>query len=632
MIGPSPDQPSNREVELEWQFDALDLRPVERWLAALPSRTSPGKPAMTAVAKPLRRLVDRYLDTEDWRLGRGGFVLRTRHHGRASEVTLKDTRSPGASGLRRRLQATEPVPAGGVDSLDGSGPVGRRLQAVVGPRALRQVMEIRTRRRAFSLHLGGVDDAQGAEAGQLALDETLIVIGSGEPPVHLRRVELETDADRACLLEPLAEELRASCGLQAATLSKYEAGLLALGLSIPDAVDLGPTGVSADSDLGEVGQAVIRRHVGVLLAKEAGTRLGEDVEELHDMRVATRRLRAAIDFFGDALPVRARSLRAELTWLAGLLGAVRDLDVQLSGLQEVEPLAAVAGIADAGSGLDHLRALLEGARAQARRQLLQALDSPRWEQLAEGLIGLARHEPASGPAAGRRSALVALPEMVARRHRAAGKAARRAVRTGEAAEYHRLRIRGKRLRYSLEFTAELYGRRADRYVRRLAQLQDRLGQMQDAEVATARLLTLATASDETLPATTVFAMGSLAERHRGEAAALLAHMDEHLQVLGGKEWRELQALMDRRRERAGGKLGGTGRRRTGDGGCTPVARAPGRGRCRAAGQHVRPHDCSGRRPAAGRAVGAIIPRTVRVPGTDAPAAIGRGLARDRGAA
>jgi len=86
------------DVEVEWQFDALDLRPVERWLAALPGRrvASGGEiGALTAVAKPAVRQVDRYLDTQDWRIGRAGFVLRTRRKGRRDEATLKDTAPQG---------------------------------------------------------------------------------------------------------------------------------------------------------------------------------------------------------------------------------------------------------------------------------------------------------------------------------------------------------------------------------------------------------------------------------------------------------------------------------------------------------------------------------------------------------
>ena len=117
-----------------------------------------------------------------------------------------------------------------------------------------------------------------------------------------------------------------------------------------------------------------------------------------------------------------------------------------------------------------------------------------------------------------------------------------------APDFHRLRIRGKRLRYSLEFTAALYGGRSERFVRSLARLQDGLGLMQDAEVATDRLRSLATAPGSTLPPATVFAMGEVAERYRFEAEALLAGMPKRLKVLEAGEWQELSALMARRRE------------------------------------------------------------------------------------
>src|SRR5450759_4122919 len=176
------------EVEVEWQFDALDLRPVERWLADLPGRPIGGlaaTQALTALAKPVVHQVDRYLDTEDWRIGRAGFVLRTRRKRRRDEVTLKDSRPAGKDGLRRRLEVTEPLRSDGIDDLGADGPVGRRLWAVDGNRHLRQILVIRTRRRAFSLRVAGEDVAE------LALDETTIVGDTGPRPAQLRRVEVE---------------------------------------------------------------------------------------------------------------------------------------------------------------------------------------------------------------------------------------------------------------------------------------------------------------------------------------------------------------------------------------------------------------------------------------------------------
>src|ERR1700742_3337247 len=119
-------------VEIEWQFDALDLRPVERWLATLPTlaiETGDGG-TLTALARPPRRLVDSYRDSDDWRIGRAGFVVRTRRRGRPArhaEITLKDTRPAEGSGLRQRLEVTEVLPATGLDGLGPDGPVGRRL-------------------------------------------------------------------------------------------------------------------------------------------------------------------------------------------------------------------------------------------------------------------------------------------------------------------------------------------------------------------------------------------------------------------------------------------------------------------------------------------------------------------------
>jgi CHAD domain-containing protein len=535
-------------VEIEWQFDALDLRPVERWLAALPLYSVPATEGgtVTALAKPTRRLVDTYLDTDDWRLARAGFVLRTRKRGRHEEATLKDTRPAGDSGLRKRLEVTELLPPGGVDALGPEGPVGRRLQAVAGARRLVEVLQVRTRRRPFTLRVGGVD------AAEVDLDDTNILVGSGQRPMTLRRVEVEVRREWEHSLEPLVAELRSTCGLRPASLSKFEAGLLAVGRAVPGPPDLGPTEVSPSSTMGQLAFAVIRRQLQVLREKEPGTRLGEDPEELHDMRVATRRLRAALDVFANVLPARARTYRAELGWLGGVLGEVRDLDVQLEGLLAA---AGSSGIWDEVLGraghapLEDLVALLERDRMAARADLLAALDSVRWERLANGLSTMARQGPLRRSAAGNAAAVIGVPELVVQRHDAVSKAAKRARRSGLVSDFHRLRIRCKRLRYSLEFSAGLYEGATTRFVRQLAGLQDELGHMQDHEVAATRLAELA-AGDTQLPAPTVFVMGALAERHHRNVERLLRRLPKQVAKAGGAQWQDLLRVMERRQEQA----------------------------------------------------------------------------------
>ncbi len=548
------DEPGRHDpVEIEWQFDALDLRPVERWLATLPTLAVEAAEGgtVTALARTPRRQVDSYLDTDDWRIARAGFVVRIRRRGRHDEVTLKDTQPAEGSGLRHRLEVTEVLPPSGLTGLGPDGPVGRRLHAIVGLRPLHEVLQVRTRRRPFALRVGGVD------AAEVALDDTMIVVGDGQRPMRLRRVEVEVQLEWLDALEPVVEQLRVSCGLQPARLSKFEAGLLAAGEEIPGTPDLGPTDVSAASTMGELAFAVLRRQLAVIRDKEPGTRLGEDPEELHDMRVATRRLRAALSLFEGVLPVRAQVFREELGWLGRLLGAVRDLDVQLQNLAGMRAADVdrtghdVDGRDDAErpDPLAELTALLEAERSAARAAMLSGLDSVRWERLAKGLTAMVQQGPARRSLATRVPAEIGLPDLVLARHAKVAKAAKRAKRSGLVTDFHGLRIRCKRLRYALEFSADVYGGATSRFVRELTVLQDELGEMQDAEVASLQLAALAT-GEATLPAATIFVMGGVAERDRRKVRRLLKRLPGELPRTRGRAWRELRELMERRRAEA----------------------------------------------------------------------------------
>jgi CHAD domain-containing protein len=348
-------------------------------------------------------------------------------------------------------------------------------------------------------------------------------------------------------MQPFVERLRRECGLQPATLSKFEAGLMAAGISIPGPPDLGPVGVSPDSTLGELAYRVLRKEASAMLAHVPGTRLGEDVESLHQMRVATRRMRAGMDMFASVLPVRAGRLRAELGWLAALLGEVRDLDIQLGRFDDwTEEMPG-----DHREALDELADLLAGHRVQARRALLEALDSRRYERLVSGLVAMLVQGPSSRSTTGRAPAVTTMPELIEERHHAAGKAARRAKRTGAATDYHRLRIRCKRLRYALEFASGLYDGELKGFVRQMTRLQDALGSMQDAVVASSRLQVIAlTEEGASLSRAAIFAMGGVAGQYRSEAEHLLGDMPELVQLLKGKEWKRARSLMELRQKAA----------------------------------------------------------------------------------
>jgi hypothetical protein len=164
-----------------------------------------------------------------------------------------------------------------------------------------------------------------------------------------------------------------------------------------------------------------------------------------------------------------------------------------------------------------------------------------------GMASLAQQGPFRRSTATRAAALVVVPDLIGSRHAAVVKAAKRAKRSGEAADFHRLRIRCKRLRYSLEFSAELYEDRTSRYTRQLAKLQNQLGLFQDAEVAANRLYELATTNTQ-LPASTIFVMGGVAEQHRRETARLLEQLPAEVSRVRGREWQDLAMHMDLARD------------------------------------------------------------------------------------
>lgn len=559
MASASEGGPSG-ETEVEWQFEAPDLARVDAWLHDLATRGGPpvgtpgnGAAPVEVAAKAPRDILDRYLDTKDWRLARAGLVLRIRQLGDTVEVTVKDRSPASADGLRRRLEVTEQLPSGELSDLGREGPVGRRVRALAGERPLVPLVQMRTRRRPFSVL------ADGVELGELTLDETVLVGAGGDDAGRMSRVELEVAPGCVESLATVVDDLRTSTGIAPAATSKFEAGLRAVGRSLPQPPALGPTHAGAGSSAAELTYAALSRYVSAMVEHEPGTRLGEDPEELHDMRVATRRLRAAIGLFGEMLPARAQALARELGWIGHALGAVRDLDVQLERMPEVTAWVQDWYPAPEGGRLAPVRAALESERASARSRLLSALDSARWDRLCSALVELAREGPRAS-ARGHAPAVDVVPGLVLARHRSAVKAAKRARRSGDPGDFHRLRIRCKRLRYSLDLTSELYGGASVAFARELAGLQDSLGRAQDAEVAARHIFEMAVAgslpgteptgrSERPLSITTVFVMGALSERYRRDAAAARAATGTPLAVLEGKRWRKLSKAMDRARTR-----------------------------------------------------------------------------------
>ena len=452
------------------------------------------------------------------------------------EATLKALAvdASDATGFRSRRELSERLESADLEALVASdGPLGERVRALVGARRASPLFVLRTRRRRFML------EADGHAGGEVALDETTIRSPAGKALARLRRVELEVPGQPSSVVEQFVEELRAACSLEPSKLSKYEAGLVATGPHLATAPDFGSVEITPDAPIGVVALAVLRRQFAVLLATEPGTRLGDEIEELHDMRVATRRLRAATALFREVLPVEAVRLRPEFGWLGRTLGSVRDLDVQLVQLDE--SIAAFTGPDQ--TALRRLRALLVAERAEARTRMLEALDSRRYDTLVRrfGRTLQAKRGGRSQLAVAPATALA--PDLIEDAFRLVRKAARRIGSSSPPEDYHRVRLACKRFRYGLEFLADVYPGQTKQLARRVIAVQDVLGLNQDAEVAMGRLRRLAHERGAELGPETVFAMGELAERNRLQMAELQASFPAAYARLDGKPWKVFRKLM-----------------------------------------------------------------------------------------
>ena len=249
-------------------------------------------------------------------------------------------------------------------------------------------------------------------------------------------------------------------------------------------------------------RAALDSRLRALLAHDPGTRVGEDPEELHQMRVAVRRMRAMLK---AARPLLDRSwaddLRAELGWLGRSLGPVRDADVLIDRLRG----RATAFDDTSRYAVETLIGALVTDREIARAEMLDVLGSRRYAALLCRLAAaVSRPLPAGTGAA-------ALVELVRAEYRRLSKAVAAAGEDPPDEVLHALRIHGKRLRYTGELAAA--GRKAVRQlVESTVALQDVLGEHQDACVAQHRVRLLLDGLGDVADVGVAFAAGRLVER------------------------------------------------------------------------------------------------------------------------
>ena len=250
------------------------------------------------------------------------------------------------------------------------------------------------------------------------------------------------------------------------------------------------TGMNATDSLAEAGLKVMLQQLAEVLAHEAGTRLGEDIEELHDMRVATRRLRAAFNIFSQAYkPKEVKQHLKGLRATGRALGRVRDLDVFIEKVISYQETRNNTG--EPMPGLDPLIVYLRHERETARDKLFSHLDGEGYRKFMEDFnkflhSGVPKKIP-EGDEIPEPSHVYALAPILIYTRLSVVRSYQEIIEHATINQLHMLRIDIKLLRYTLEFFREVLGDEAKGLIELLKTVQDHLGELHDSDVACAWL-------------------------------------------------------------------------------------------------------------------------------------------------
>lgn len=209
-----------------------------------------------------------------------------------------------------------------------------------------------------------------------------------------------------------------------------------------------------------------------------------DPEGVHAMRVASRRLRSALRDFMPYLRKRSlTSVQKRLKNLAGALGEVRDHDVAIMALEEIEKRAP----AEVSPALEQFIETRKELRERGREELKTALDKTQLERLQSDFVAAvdaatATQGPKAKPAPQQITYLKMSREVILVRLKELERLSVGLFKPFEVETLHEMRIAAKRLRYAVELFQSCWGRSISTYAKRAARMQNALGDLHDCDV------------------------------------------------------------------------------------------------------------------------------------------------------
>jgi CHAD domain-containing protein len=280
--------------------------------------------------------------------------------------------------------------------------------------------------------------------------------------------------------------------------------------------------IALDAEVKAAAAATMNEGIAAVRFHEAAALRGE-VEPLHQMRVASRRLRAAVEVFAGVLHgARVNAYRRDLRWLGQVAGAVRDCDMTAELVkrqaESIDPSMAVA--------LEPLYQRLLAMRGEAQQALAAMTKSRRYRILIGRLMN-----PLPRRARPALNVVEYAPLMIGPLADKVRKAGKHLAMDAPPDVFHTLRKRIKRLRYAFEMLSAGSGPHHRQAIVRLEELQESLGQHHDA-VALGQWLRHLPDQSEALPAATMMAAGAMVQE--------LARHEAKLKTQSLKGWKQFK--------------------------------------------------------------------------------------------
>ncbi len=425
-------------------------------------------PALSGLESRTEQLLSIYFDTAEGALRKAGFTLRVRRAGDRFIQTVKQG-GGGAAGLFDRPEWEQEVggPEPDLDLAAETTPIGEALNRKVR-RKLQPLVRSDMCRTTWIVERNGA-------ALEVTLDEG--IVGGGETDQTIAELELELKrGGPEALIEFAGELAAADVPMRLGVLTKAERGWALADGSLRRAIKSTRVGLDHGMSVAEGFSAIAFSCLRQFRWNEDLVIASRDPSALHQARVAMRRLRSAFTLFRPViLDERFPELREEVRWFTNQLGDARNLDVLLKR---------------AGDRSEALREVLEAEREQAYARVLEALGSARLRRLMLDLVGWIETGPWRARKRTRRPLDDFASAQLDKRWRKVKRPGRE-LATLEPEARHRLRIEIKKLRYAIEFLAALQtgeaAQRQKRFAAALEEMQEQLGELNDAETARALL-------------------------------------------------------------------------------------------------------------------------------------------------